>query len=102
MGNKDDAISITLAITIVVTVGFVQEYRSEKSLEALNKLVPAEAKLTRTGSTSSVLALVLVPGDLVHFSQGDRIPADIRLTEAVHLTIDESNLTGENRPVKRP
>ena len=60
MGNKDDAISITLAITIVVTVGFVQEYRSEKSLEALNKLVPAEAKLTRTGSTSSVLALVLV------------------------------------------
>lgn len=83
MGNKDDAISITLAITIVVTVGFVQEYRSEKSLEALNKLVPAEAKLTRTGSTSSVLALVLVPGDLVHFSQGDRIPADIRLTEAV-------------------
>ena len=70
MGNKDDAISITLAITIVVTVGFVQEYRSEKSLEALNKLVPAEAKLTRNGSTSAVLASTLVPGDLVHFSQG--------------------------------
>lgn len=101
MGNKDDAISITLAITIVVTVGFVQEYRSEKSLEALNKLVPAEAKLTRNGSTSTVLASTLVPGDLVHFSQGDRIPADVRLTEAVYLTIDESNLTGENKPVKK-
>ncbi|KAK6465982.1 calcium/mangenease P-type ATPase [Scheffersomyces coipomensis] len=101
MGNVDDAVSITLAITIVVTVGFVQEYRSEKSLEALNKLVPAEAKLTRNGSTSTVLASTLVPGDLVHFTQGDRIPADIRLTEAVHLTIDESNLTGENRPVKK-
>lgn len=101
MGNKDDAISITLAITIVVTVGFVQEYRSEKSLEALNKLVPAEAKLTRNGSTSAVLASTLVPGDLVHFSQGDRIPADVRLTEAVQLTIDESNLTGENRPVRK-
>ncbi|ODV81274.1 calcium/mangenease P-type ATPase [Suhomyces tanzawaensis NRRL Y-17324] len=101
MGNTDDAISITLAITIVVTVGFVQEYRSEKSLEALNKLVPAEARLTRNGSTSTVLASSLVPGDLVHFSQGDRIPADIRLTEAVHLTIDESNLTGENRPVRK-
>jgi Ca2+-transporting ATPase len=101
MGNKDDAISITLAIIIVVSVGFVQEYRSEKSLEALNKLVPAEARLTRNGNTSSVLASALVPGDLVHFNQGDRIPADVRLTEAVHLTIDESNLTGENRPVKK-
>lgn len=101
MGNVDDAISITLAIFIVVTVGFVQEYRSEKSLEALNKLVPAEAKLTRNGSTSTVLASTLVPGDLVHFSQGDRIPADVRLSEAIHLTIDESNLTGENAPVKK-
>lgn len=70
MGNVDDAISITLAITIVVTVGFVQEYRSEKSLEALNKLVPAEAKLTRNGSTSTVLASTLVPGDLVHLVKG--------------------------------
>ncbi|KAK6201644.1 calcium/mangenease P-type ATPase [Scheffersomyces amazonensis] len=101
MGNVDDAISITLAIVIVVSVGFVQEYRSEKSLEALNKLVPAEAHLTRNGSTSTVLASTLVPGDLVHFTQGDRIPADVRLTDAVHLTIDESNLTGENRPVKK-
>ncbi|OBA21180.1 calcium-transporting P [Metschnikowia bicuspidata var. bicuspidata NRRL YB-4993] len=101
MGNVDDAVSITLAITIVVTVGFVQEYRSEQSLQALNKLVPAVTKLTRNSNTSSVLASALVPGDLVHFSQGDRIPADIRLTEAVHLSIDESNLTGENRPVKK-
>ena len=101
MGNVDDAVSITLAITIVVSVGFVQEYRSEQSLQALNKLVPAVAKLTRNGNTSSVLASSLVPGDLVHFSQGDRIPADIRLTEAVHLSIDESNLTGENRPVRK-
>lgn len=101
MGNVDDAVSITLAITIVVTVGFVQEYRSEKSLQALNKLVPAVAKLTRNGSTSSVLASALVTGDLVHFTQGDRIPADVRLTEAVHLSIDESNLTGENAPVRK-
>lgn len=101
MGNVDDAVSITLAITIVVTVGFVQEYRSEKSLEALNKLVPAVAKLTRNGNTSTVMASALVPGDLVHFSQGDRIPADVRLTESVHLSIDESNLTGENAPVRK-
>lgn len=100
MGNRDDAISITLAILIVVTVGFVQEYKSEKSLEALNRLVPPNCHLTRgANNTQTVLAANLVPGDLVHFNVGDRIPADIRLTEAYHLEIDESNLTGETNPV---
>lgn len=100
MGNSDDAVSITLAISIVLAVGFVQEYKSEKSLEALNKLVPAHAHLTRGPSnTHTVLAANLVPGDLVHFDVGDRIPADIRLTEATDLEIDESNLTGETEPV---
>ncbi|KAI1931971.1 High affinity Ca2+/Mn2+ P-type ATPase-like protein [Ophidiomyces ophidiicola] len=136
MHNLDDAVSITLAVTIVVSVGFVQEYRSEKSLEALNRLVPHYAHLVRnipssaTGRTSpgtgsgieqyemqelsdssssatceaakgstTVIANTLVPGDLVLFSTGDRIPADLRITRATHLTIDESNLTGENEPV---
>ena len=136
MGNYDDAVSITLAVTIVVTVGFVQEYRSEKSLEALNRLVPHYAHLIRDIPTTSaavnnathvspdrreefeelrskspgaasaamkasttVPAVELVPGDLVLFSTGDRIPADIRITSATDLTIDESNLTGENEPV---
>jgi len=128
MGNLDDAISIAIAVTIVVTVGFVQEYRSEKSLESLNKLVPHYAHLIRgthhnkrrqgrdaqdgvemeqilNGSTSSlqtasttVPARQLVQGDLVIFSTGDRIPADIRITGAADLSIDESNLTGENEP----
>lgn len=99
MKNTDDAISITMAILIVVTVGFVQEYRSEKSLDALNKLVPPSAHLTRGRHSSTVLASNLVPGDLVHFSIGDRIPADLRITEANGLEIDESNLTGETHPV---
>ncbi|KAL5332589.1 hypothetical protein BJX70DRAFT_113835 [Aspergillus crustosus] len=140
MGNYDDAVSITLAVTIVVSVGFVQEYRSEKSLEALSRLVPHHAHLIRdvplnappivhpTGavpdeefemrelrskspSASSVSTAVkasttvpaaeLVPGDLVLFTVGDRIPADIRITAATDLTIDESNLTGENEPVSK-
>lgn len=128
MGNLDDAVSIAIAVTIVVTVGFVQEYRSEKSLESLNKLIPHYAHLIRgaadikrkpdpnpqddfemhptlNGSTSSVEsasntvpARQLVQGDLVIFSTGDRIPADIRVTRAVDLSVDESNLTGENEP----
>lgn len=106
MKNYDDGISITIAVLIVVTVGFVQEYRSEKSLEALNKLVPHFAHLLRghqdgTSSPHShvVMASQLVPGDLVTFATGDRIPADIRITHAAELEIDESNLTGEAEPV---
>ncbi|CAG8524723.1 5145_t:CDS:2 [Scutellospora calospora] len=79
MGNHKDAFSVFLAVLIVTTVGFVQEYRSEKSLEALNKLVPHHCHLTRDGHLSTVSATELVPGDLVRFSVGDRIPADIRL-----------------------
>ena len=77
------------------------EQRSEKSLEALNKLVPHYCHLTRDGRTQNVLANELVPGDLVTFSVGDRIPADVRLVAAVHLEIDESSLTGETRPASK-
>ncbi|KAF8456796.1 hypothetical protein BDZ91DRAFT_801016 [Kalaharituber pfeilii] len=108
MGNKDDGISITLAVAIVMTVGFVQEYRSEKSLEALNKLVPHHAHVLRGSgdrdgqvASTTVSASQLVPGDLVTFSTGDRIPADIRITQCAGLEINESNLTGENKPVKK-
>ncbi|CAM9727471.1 unnamed protein product [Lampetra fluviatilis] len=94
----DDAISITLAIVIVVTVAFVQEYRSEKSLEELNKLVPPECNCVRGGATERLLARELVPGDLVCLALGDRVPADLRLTEAVELTLDESSFTGETQP----
>lgn len=141
LGNLDDAISITVAVTIVVTVGFIQEYRSEQSIEALNHLVPNHAHLVRGGSSkpsttlpkkspswpppahgdvdqpgspgtktpvedamdavsTKVMAGQLVPGDLVFFTTGDRIPADIRVTKAADLTIDESNLTGETEPVR--
>lgn len=129
MGQYEDAISIAAAVIIVVTVGFVQEYRSEKSLEALNRLVPHYAHLIRrensTGEdgvatkviqqhataegqvtaaknvSATVSAVQLVPGDLVLFYTGDRIPADIRITRSADLTVDESNLTGENEPVRK-
>jgi Ca2+-transporting ATPase len=125
MGNYEDAISIAVAVTIVVSVAFVQEYRSEKSLEALNQLVPHTAHVIRGNvattaqenghakgpgvsdfpaaekASSDVSAIQLVTGDLVLFSTGDRIPADIRITHAADLSIDESNLTGENEPVEK-
>uniref|UniRef100_A0A8C4SH93 Calcium-transporting ATPase n=1 Tax=Erpetoichthys calabaricus TaxID=27687 RepID=A0A8C4SH93_ERPCA len=97
----EDAISITMAIIIVVTVAFLQEYRSEKSLEELNKLVPPECNCIRENDVLHMLARELVPGDIVNISVGDRVPADIRLIEAVDLLIDESSFTGEVEPCSK-
>ncbi|TMW58633.1 hypothetical protein Poli38472_010192 [Pythium oligandrum] len=101
MGHTDDAISIAVAITIVVTVAFVQEYRSEKTLEALKELVPPRCHAVRDGSSQEIFAKELVPGDIIVVNVGDRIPADARLIEAVDLEVDESNLTGETLPVMK-
>ncbi|KAG8220490.1 hypothetical protein J3R82DRAFT_3186 [Butyriboletus roseoflavus] len=95
MGNVDDAISITVAVAIVLTVGFIQEQRSEKSLEALNKLVPHHCHVIRDRRKIHILANELVPGDIVSLLTGDRVPADIRIISSVDLEIDESSLTGE-------
>ncbi|CAO1421189.1 unnamed protein product [Diamesa hyperborea] len=101
MKQYDDAISITIAIIIVVTVAFIQEYRSEKSLEELKKLVPPECHCYRESRLETFLARSLVPGDVIHLSVGDRVPADLRLFESIELCIDESSFTGETEPAKK-
>ncbi|XP_063054709.1 calcium-transporting ATPase type 2C member 1 isoform X2 [Engraulis encrasicolus] len=101
MRQFDDAVSITVAIIIVVTVAFVQEYRSEKSLEELGKLVPPECHCVREGHLEHLLARELVPGDTVCLSTGERVPADLRLFEATDLSVDESSLTGETTPCSK-
>ncbi|XP_039083252.1 calcium-transporting ATPase type 2C member 2 [Hyaena hyaena] len=97
----EDAVSIAVAVLIVVTVAFIQEYRSEKSLEELTKLVPPECNCIREGKLQHLLARDLVPGDVVSLSTGDRIPADIRLTEVTDLLVDESSFTGEAEPCSK-
>ncbi|XP_005592730.3 calcium-transporting ATPase type 2C member 2 [Macaca fascicularis] len=97
----EDAVSIAMAVLIVVTVAFIQEYRSEKSLEELTKLVPPECYCLREGKLQHLLARELVPGDVVSLSIGDRIPADIRLTEVADLLVDESSFTGEAEPCSK-
>uniref|UniRef100_A0A8C3IKA6 Calcium-transporting ATPase n=1 Tax=Chrysemys picta bellii TaxID=8478 RepID=A0A8C3IKA6_CHRPI len=97
----EDAVSIAVAVLIVVTVAFIQEYRSEKSLEELNKLVPPECNCIREGKLQHLLARDLVPGDVVCLSIGDRVPADIRLIEVTDLLVDESSFTGEAEPCSK-
>lgn len=101
MRQYDDAVSITVAIVIVVTVAFVQEYRSEKSLQELTKLVPPQCHCIREGTLDTFLGRELVPGDIVLLNVGDRVPADVRLFEAVDLAIDESSFTGETEPARK-
>ncbi|XP_019361006.1 PREDICTED: calcium-transporting ATPase type 2C member 2 isoform X1 [Gavialis gangeticus] len=97
----EDAVSIAMAVLIVVTVAFIQEYRSEKSLEELNKLVPPECNCVREGKLHHLLARELVPGDIVCLSVGDRVPADLRLIEVTDLLVDESSFTGEAEPCSK-
>ncbi|KAG9345095.1 hypothetical protein JZ751_009636 [Albula glossodonta] len=78
-----------------------QEYRSEKSLEELGKLVPPECHCVREGHLEHLLARELVPGDTVCLSVGERVPADLRLFEAADLSVDESSLTGETTPCSK-
>jgi len=98
MMQFDDACSITFAIVIVVTVGFVQEYRSEKTLERMTALLPPSCRCLRDGETKTIFAKYLVPGDVVELAVGDRIPADVRLISVSELAVDESSFTGETDP----
>ncbi|NXF29105.1 AT2C2 ATPase, partial [Nyctibius bracteatus] len=97
----EDAVSIAMAVLIVVTVAFIQEYRSEKSLEELNKLVPPECNCLREGKLQHLLARELVPGDIIYLAVGDRVPADLRLIEVTDLLVDESSFTGEAEPCNK-
>lgn len=99
IGHYDDAASIILAVVLVSCVAFIQEYQTEKSLASLKILSPFFARVVRAGTHKSISATIVVPGDIVCFSSGDRVPADVRIIESNSLCIDESSLTGENEPV---
>jgi P-type Ca2+ transporter type 2C len=102
LGNAADAASIALALLIVSLVAAVQEYRSEAALEKLADLVPPTCTVLRDGHVhDAFLAKLLVVGDLVLLSTGDRIPADCRVVDSVELMVDESSLTGENKPTTK-
>ena len=94
-----DAITIGGIVVLNAVVGFVQEYRSEKAMEAMKKLTAPKARLLREGKEVLLPAREVVPGDIALLESGDRIPADGRLLEVVDLKTDEAVLTGESTPV---
>ena len=101
MGHGVEAIAIAVIVLFAVVLGFVQEYRSERAIEALRKMAAPTAAVLRDGMEIEIRARDLVPGDLVLLKAGDRIPADLRLLEAVNLKVEEAALTGESLPVEK-
>ena len=100
-GKYIDAIVIFVAVFLNVIVGFVQEYKANKSLENLNKVIKQKTLVLREGQERALEAQYLVPGDIVILKAGDRVSADLRLLISNNLEVNEASLTGESWPVKK-
>lgn len=98
LGEVVDAAAILAIIILNAVLGFIQEYRAEKSLEALKQLTAPTAKVIRNNRQIQVDAEKLVPGDVIVLEAGDRVPADARLFQANTLYVNEAMLTGESLP----
>jgi calcium-translocating P-type ATPase len=101
--HLSDAAFICIALATNATVGTVQEWRAQLRMRALKRLIKGYVEVRRDGQWQHLPADSLVPGDLVRLRSGERVPADMRVLEALNLAVDESLLTGESLPVqKRP
>ncbi|MFW9832177.1 MAG: HAD-IC family P-type ATPase, partial [Candidatus Thorarchaeota archaeon] len=96
-----DALVIMIIVIINAIMGFTQEYRAEKSIEALKMMAAPRAHLIRDGEPVDLPASEVVPGDILRLEMGDRLPADARLIESHNVYTDEASLTGESMPVKK-
>ncbi|MDJ0924290.1 MAG: cation-translocating P-type ATPase [Acidimicrobiia bacterium] len=101
LGDVLEAIVIGVIVVFAVLLGFVQEFRAERAIEALRDMAAPTARVLRDGEEYVIQASEVVPGDIVLLHVGDRIPADLRLVEAFNLQTDEAPLTGESVPVEK-
>ena len=101
LGHGVEAVAITVIVLFAVLLGFVQEYRAERAIEALRRMAALTATVLRDGEEVEIPAHDLAPGDVILLRAGDVVPADARLVEAVNLQIDEAALTGESVPVEK-
>jgi len=101
IGDIVDAVLIIVLIMILVVIGFFQEYKAEKVLEALKKLTAPKAKVLRDGKEVEIESENVVPGDIILLNAGDKVPAGARIFESINLEADESILTGESVIVQK-
>jgi len=101
VGEMADAITIMVIVVLNGVLGFVQEWKAERAIEALQRMLAPHCKVVRDGHEQAIDAKGLVPGDIVMLEIGDRVPGDLRLVEALDLRLDESSLTGESESVSK-
>jgi len=101
LGEWLDAAAIGVILILNAVLGFVQEYRADRTLAALKKLASPRCRVMREGSIKEIDTEELVPGDVVLLAAGDKVPADGRLIDAKHILVDESSLTGESVAVDK-
>ena len=101
LGDYEDSIAIAVIVVLNAALGFGQEYRAERAMDALKRLSAPTVKVRREGHVREVSARELVPGDVVLLEAGNPVPADGRLLEGTNLRVQESALTGESEPVEK-
>lgn len=100
-GDSADMIIILVIVFLNAVVGFIQEYRAEKAMEALKKMTTLQSNVFRGGHVATISSLELVPGDIVLLEAGNTVPADLRLFDIQGLKLIESSLTGESVPIDK-
>jgi P-type Ca2+ transporter type 2C len=101
LGDLIDTVAIILIVIINAIIGFIQEYRAEKAMQALKKMSTSMAKVIRDNAVHQVPSGEIVPGDLVLIEAGDIVPADMRIIKSDQLKINEASLTGESVAVEK-
>jgi len=101
LGHGTEAIAIAVIVLFAVLLGFIQEFRAERALEALREMAAPMANALRDGQEVHIPARELVPGDVVCLRAGDKVPADARVVEAINLQAEEAALTGESVAVEK-
>ncbi len=101
LGHGVETVAIAVIVLFAVLLGFIQEYRAERAIEALRKMAAPTVTVIRAGHEVEIPARELVPGDLMLLHAGDKVAADARLVESVNLQVDEAALTGESVPVDK-
>ena len=101
LGKMTDGLVVLAVVLINAVIGFIQEFKAGRAIEALSSMVVQNATVIREGKNSEVLAVDLVPGDLVLLNAGDSVPADMRLVAVKNLQVEEAALTGESLPVAK-